>query len=76
MEPKILILRDEDVFTSDTGMESMRGSNKPMYEAHTVIRLFDDGSYKLLKDRYNTSDREIQRIINPIKINENLLLVI
>jgi hypothetical protein len=77
MEPKILILRDEDVYKTSDGMETTRNHcTQEMYKAHIVIRLFNDGSYKLLKDRYNTSEREIQRIINPIQINENLLLVI
>jgi len=76
MKPEVLILRDEDVYKTDSGMETMRGSNQPMYDAQVVIRLFNDGSYKLLKDRYNTPDREIQRLINPIQINTNLLLVI
>ena len=77
MEPNILILRDKDVYKTDSGMETTRNHcTQEMYKAHVVIRLYKDGTYKLLKDRYNTSDREIQRIINPIEINENLLLII
>jgi len=76
MEPNILILNDEDFYRSQDGKEWMCGGNQRMYKAHVVIRLYKDGTYNLLKDRYNTSDREIQRIINPIQINTNLLLVI
>jgi hypothetical protein len=75
MDKKVLILRDEDVYKTGHG-ETMYGSNKPMYEAHIVIRLYEDGSYKLLKDRYNTSDREIRKLINPVQTNTNLLLVL
>ena len=77
MESKILILRDEDVYMYGIySKEHIRGGNEKMYKAHLVIRLFNDGSYKILKDRYNSTDRDIQKILNPIQINTNLLLVL
>ena len=77
MEQDVLILRDEDVYKTDSGMETTRNHcTQKMHQSNIVIRLFNDGSYKLLKDRYNTSDSEIQRILNPIKLNTKLLLIL
>ena len=77
MEPDVLILRDEDVYMFGVySQEQVRGGNEKVYKAHIVIRLYKDGSYKLLKDRYNTSDREIQKLIKPIQINTELLLIL
>ncbi len=77
MEKNVLILRDKDVYTLGVySQEQIRGGNDKMYKAHIAIRVYNDGKYKVLKDRYNTSDREIQRLINPVKINTSLLLVL
>ena len=69
---KTLILRDEDVYLTSNG-EMPYGGSKKMYEAHVVIRLHRNGTFKVLKDRFGLSEYQIMNLINPV--NKKLLLV-
>ena len=72
-ECNTLILRDSDVYLTSTG-EVPYGGVKKMHMAHIVIRLFRDGTHKVLKDRFGLSEYQIMNLINPV--NKKLLLLV
>jgi hypothetical protein len=69
---KKLILTEDDFYYSPTG-RFLRGGDRPMYNADLVVYVKKDGSYEVLKDRFDLSKEEVRSIV---EFDERSLLLL
>lgn len=68
---KKLILTEEEFFQTAEGYH-LRGGNRRIYDAELVVKINRNGSYEVLKDRFNLSKEEIENELSGL---DNRLLL-
>ena len=69
---KKLILTEDDFYQSPTG-RTLRGGSRKLYDVDLAVMVKRNGEIEVLKDRFDLSKEEVQRIV---EFDERSLLML